>query len=392
MTTRLPWAEARQAAHAAGQSRSLLPELLPLDKSIGRLLAVDVTTSIDIPHFASSAMDGWAVTGEGPWRVTRAGRRAGEARKVVTGDVVFDDEFAVLRLESGTTDEDILFSARLDEPRPGQHVRPTAAEADHGETLIRKGTLLNPAHIALAASAGIDHLEVSAEPGVHLLLTGDEVITQGVPGVGQVRDSFGVQLPAVLRLLGAEVRESSRVRDDLTATSQAIEESTAPLVISTGGTGSSSADHVRRALRGLGADILVDGIAMRPGGPSRIARLPDGRLIVCLPGNPLAAMVVAISILEPLIAGMAGRDPRAFDLTRGLHFEGRPGSTLLVPVQVRDQRPSPAAWRGAAMMRGLADADALLVVPEAGCGLDDPARLLTLPWRQASPAWLLGAR
>src|SRR6185437_7637999 len=130
--------------------------------------------------------------------------------------------------------------------------------------------------------------------------------------------------------------------------------------------GESSADHLRDALRALGARFLVDGVAMRPGGPTRIARLPDGRLVAALPGNPLAAMLSAITLVEPLLAGLAGRPPVPTRTVRGAAVHGRHGSTVLVPYAELDGRAVVAAWRGAAMLRGLAGATGILVVPPEG--------------------------
>lgn len=389
VTARPTWQEARAIAAAAGAA--LAPQTVPLERAVGRRLAADLVTPIDLPHFASAAMDGWLVVGDGPWEVREeaaSGASApdstpapGHARPIVTGAFVADapadgTSVAVLRSESGLVEGGVLRSTVADEPRPGHHIRQPATEAERGELLIAAGTLLNPAHVALAASTGADELAVQAMPSVALVLTGDEVVTGGVPPAGRVRDSFGVQLPALVGLLGGTVVGAARVPDRLDETVSALREAHADVVVTTGGTGGSSADHVRDALRVLDAHLLVDGVAMRPGGPTRIAALPDGRLVVALPGNPLAAMVAAISLVEPLLAGLAGRRPVAPRVVRGPDVEGRAGTTMLVPFTDVDGRPVVARWRGAAMLRGLAGATGLLIVPP-----DGPPAALPLPWR-----------
>ena len=379
MSIRLGWHDAREVAEAAGAP--LPPETVALADSIGRRLARDLVSPTDLPHFASSAMDGWLVVGEGPWEITDGEPGPGQARAVVTGGSISEEITAVLRSELAAVEGGTVRSVESGAPRPGQHIRPVGAEARRGETLISSGSVLNPAHVALAASAGIDAFEVQAIPEVALVLTGDEVVTSGTPAGGQVRDSFGVQLPALFGLLGARVSHAARVGDQLDRIVEAIAATSAPLIVTTGGTGRSSADHLRDALAVLNARILLDGIAMRPGAPTLLAELPDGRLIACLPGNPLAAMVVALTICEPLIAGLAGRRMRPTRTVDGADLPGRPGSTILVPFSAEENGLGVSPWVGAGMMRGLADADGLLVVPGGGIFSGRPAESVDLPWR-----------
>lgn len=383
-TTRPTWREARAIAAAAGAAATRPPEAVPLDRAVGRRLAVDLVTPIDLPHFASAAMDGWLVAGEGPWELVAAeAPGSGQARPIVTGahiPTAAAATMAVLRSESGVVEGGALHSTAAGKPRPGQHIRPPATEAEHGELLICAGTLLNPAHVALAAATGADDLTLQATPTVALVFTGDEVVESGLPEAGRVRDSFGVQLPALIGMLGGRATGAARVADTLGDTVTALRGARADVIVTTGGTGGSPADHVRAALLALGARFLVDGVAMRPGGPTRIAELPDGRLVVALPGNPLAAMVAAITLLEPLLAGLAGRAPVPTRKVRAAAVDGRPGSTVLVPYSEVDGRAVVAAWRGAAMLRGLAGATGLLVIPPEGLHDGAAAESLPVPW------------
>ena len=372
------WHEARAIAAAAAPA---LPcDRLTLESCCGRWLAHDVVTPVDIPHCASSAMDGWLTVGPGPWSLGPAPSGAGFARPIVTGGLVPEGSEAVLRSESGAVVDGLLHSTHPAEPQPGQHIRPRASEAHQGEILIAAGTFLNPAHLALAASAGIDELVVHASPEVALVFTGDEIVTAGIPRPGRVRDSFGVQLPQLLGLMGAGTTTAHRVGDDLGLTIEAIREAPGQLIVTTGGTGSSSADHVRPALVALGARLLIDGVAMRPGGPTALAQLPNGQLVLCLPGNPLAAMIAAITIGEPLIAALSGRRPRPTRSVSGIQITGKAGSTRLVPFSLVDGVITPAAWQGSGMLRGLADAAGLLVVPELGTDHGGSAEIIDLPW------------
>jgi molybdopterin molybdotransferase len=379
---RLSWAGAREAAFAAAPA--LPPTTVPLFEAAGRVLAEPVLALCDVPHYASSAMDGWAVRGAGPWVLRApgtAGLAPGEARPIVTGGLVSDEADAVLRSEAGEVIGDELRGSVT--PLPGQHIRPSGEEFGRGAVGIEAGVRLNPAHIAVAAACGVDELLVHARGRVSLVLTGDEVVTRGIPSPGTVRDSFGPTLPSFVGLLGGEVVRQARVGDDRDALVRAltVDASAAEVVITTGGTGSSSADHLRRALSHLGARILVDGVAMRPGGPSLLARLDDGRLLIGLPGNPLAAMMGLLTLGGPVLAALAGSDLVELSRIRLGEpvAEGR-GETRLVPFRVVDGLARPSTFTGSAMLRGLADASGVLVCPNGGGAVGDELRYLRLPW------------
>jgi molybdopterin molybdotransferase len=379
---RLSWPEARAAAFAAASA--LPPARVALADAVGRVLAEPVLALCDVPHYASSAMDGWAVRGAGPW-VLRApgvpGLSAGEARPIVTGGLVPEGSDAVLRSEAGEADGGRLRASIA--PLPGQHIRPSGEEFRLGDVGIEAGATLNPARIAVAASCGADELAVRARGRVALLLTGDEVVTRGIPGPGTVRDSFGPTLPAFVGALGGDVVRQARLADDLDALVQAItaDASAADVVITTGGTGSSSADHLRSALTRLGARILIDGVRMRPGGPSLLARLDDGRLLIGLPGNPLAAMMGLLTLGGPVLAALAGADLAELSRIRlgGPVSEGR-GETRLIPFRVDDGLARPSAYTGSAMLRGLAEASGVLVCSNSGGAIGDEREFVLLPW------------
>jgi molybdopterin molybdotransferase len=397
VSARTSWHEARGIAGSVGISETVaVHEQVALEHCVGRRVTRAVIAPTDIPHFASSAMDGWAVCGEGPWALvldqqlrdepTASALEPGQARTIVTGALVPEGATAVLRSESGTIVGGVLHSTTAGEPRADQHLRPAGTEATSGETLIPAGVVLNPAHVALAASAGIDSLWVLPLPTVTLVLTGDEIVTSGIPGPGFVRDSFGIQLPQLVGMLGAKVVGVTRVSDDRESTMRALRDSTSPLIITTGGTGTSAADHVRSALLTLGARFHIDGIAMRPGGPTALAQLPDGQLVLALPGNPLAAMVALISLGEPVIAALSGRAPRPLRTVEGIDsidVPGTAGSTRLEPYAIIDGRVTLSRWQGAGMMRGLATASGLLVVPEQGTVHGTTAESVVLPWLTA---------
>jgi molybdopterin molybdotransferase len=366
------WHDSREIAASAATAllleragTSLADETLPLGHAIGRVLARDVLALCDVPHYASSAMDGWAVTGTGPWQLVPASEGdgfalpPGRAVAIVTGGALPHGADAVLRSESGEVRRVAggwRLESRTGEPHHRQHVRPPGEEALAGDRVILAGRRLNPAHIALAAGCGHDELVVAGRPRIALLLTGDEVVERGIPAPGRVRDSFGPQLATVLGMLGGIVTSERRVPDDLASTVAALRDDTrdADVIVTTGGTGGSPADHIRAALEEIGAAALVERVAMRPG---------------------------VVSLGAPLLAALARRpSPATGTLPAAADLDGRAGSSILVPYRVVDGRAVPNSWLGSGMMRGLADADGVLVVPPPGVRAGESVETLALPW------------
>ncbi|MEU1375179.1 molybdopterin molybdotransferase MoeA [Streptomyces triculaminicus] len=386
--THLSWAAARAAASRAAQP--LEPTVRPLGDALGHLLAARLTALTDLPSFDTSAMDGWAVAGPGPWRLPKDGGGVlaghgdagpladGEAVPIATGARVPSGATAVLRSEHGTVrmDEELYASRHLTQ---GQDIRPKGQECQAGDVLLSAGTLVTPAVLGLAAAAGYDQLRVVPRPRVEVLVLGDELLREGLPHDGLIRDALGPMLAPWLRSLGAEVAQTRCLGDDETALRAALEASDADVVLTTGGTAAGPVDHVHPTLRRLGAELLVDGVAVRPGHPMLLARLASGRHLVGLPGNPLAAVAGLLTLAEPLLRALAGRSPAlpvAARLTEPV--AGHPTDTRLVPVVRRgDGTARPLSFHGPAMLRGLAAADALAVIPPGGTVRGGEALLLT---------------
>jgi molybdopterin molybdotransferase len=395
------WDEARQLAFDCASPIPAGP--VPLADALGRTLAEEVRAPQDLPHYASSAMDGWAVNGSGPWILAEPGQRLAphQASPIVTGGLIPPGAKAVLRSESGviTTDDDGLpvlalgGGAKPGEPRNGQHIRRAGEEAAAGEVLIKAGTVLNPVHLAVAALAGCDELVVLGKPLVKFLFTGSEVVTEGVPVPGQVRDTFGPQLGAVVELLGGIRGGEARVGDSYEAWLEALREGEpspetvpADVVITTGGTGKSGTDHFRKAVAELGGRLLIDGIAMRPGHPAVLAELPDGRFVLGLPGNPLAAMMALFTVGGPLLAALGhGKLAEVGEVPCGATLDPQPGKTRLIPFKLVYGLASPAQHAGSGMMRGLAGADGVMVVPPHGVQMGAMVPAFPLPWGPPLP-------
>ncbi|MFI8422077.1 molybdopterin molybdotransferase MoeA [Streptomyces sp. NPDC085479] len=459
-----PWPEARALATRAGAearaAKDRPPVRVPLGQALGRTLAEPLRALTDLPSFDSSAMDGWAVAGPGPWTVREesvlaghAGAAAlapGEAVRIATGARVPAGATAVIRTEHSRTEGDeraesiegadcaertertdraqnapavdraaagtVLLLHPLREVVTGQDIRPRGQECRTGDELLPAGTVVGPAVLGLAAAAGYDEPAVLPRPSVEILVLGDELLTAGLPHDGLIRDALGPMLGPWLTALGAEVLATRRIGDDAAALYQAVTTSAADLVVTTGGTAAGPVDHVHRVLDKAGAALLVDGVKVRPGHPMLLARLDAGRHLVGLPGNPLAAVSGLLTLAAPLLAALAGEpaaeptdqafepSERAPETTERADepapeptaqatggapalrdgVQGHPYDTRLVPVVHRDGCVVPLRYNGPAMLRGIAAADAMAVVPPGGAEPGRRLELLALPWPTAT--------
>ncbi|WP_030344268.1 molybdopterin molybdotransferase MoeA [Streptomyces sp. NRRL S-1022] len=389
-----PWPHAREIAARAARSRARrAPVCVPLGDALGLALAAPLDALTDLPSFDTSAMDGWAVAGPGPWQVREEGVLAGhaqpepltdgEAVRIATGARIPADTTAVLRSEHGRIDaQGRLHTTR--EMLHGQDIRPRGQECRSGDQLLPVGTLVTPAVLGLAAAAGYDTVTVVPRPRVEVLVLGDELLTEGLPHDGLIRDALGPMLPPWLRALGADVVAVRRIGDDARALQKAVTRSAADLIVTTGGTASGPVDHVHPVLERVGAELLVDGVKVRPGHPMLLARTKDHQHLVGLPGNPLAAVSGLLTLAEPLLRTLAAHPaPEPYSLPLREAVQGHPHDTRLVPVVLRGDLAVPLHYNGPAMLRGIAAADALAVVRPGGARQGEETELLDLPWATA---------
>ncbi|ABP56975.1 molybdopterin molybdotransferase MoeA [Salinispora tropica] len=374
------WEEARSRAYAVGRAAALPVVTRPLVDLDGHTLAEPLATRTPLPAFPTASVDGWAVRGTGPWRIV--GRvlaggvpapltEDGTTVEIATGAMVPEGATTVLRVEESSRTPEGLVAGT---PRPMPEWRLPGEEAAAGEELLPVGTPVDPAVIGLAASCGHDTLRVRRQPRAALLVFGDELLTAGPPGAGQVRDALGPAVPAWLRRYGCAVRPSDvvgPVADTLSAHVAALSAALthADLVCTTGGTMHGPVDHLHPALEALGAEYVVNTVAVRPGFPMLLARVvgADGRIrfVAGLPGNPQSAILALVSLVAPLLAGLAGRPvPVLPQAVLAEPISGRGAFTHLALVRLDRVAGTvhPLRHVGSAMLRGLAGADGFAVI------------------------------
>lgn len=302
-------------------------ERVALADAAARVLARDLVADADVPGFANSAMDGYAVRAAdladaAPTRLrvvatmlaggdARPALAVGECARITTGSPLPDGaDTVVIRENSTVAGEHVVLA-----PGTARGANVRASDDDHarGALALAAGTLLGPAQLGVAASLGRAALDVRAKPRVIAFSTGDELVAPGEPlAWGRRHDSNTPMLGALVRAHGATLVRSGSLRDDPAAIAHALREAArdADLVLTTGGVSAGEADHLPGVVASLGS-IVFWKVRMRPGMPVLCGRIGDA-LVFALPGNPVSVYATFVALVRPALAQMlacAALDP-----------------------------------------------------------------------------------
>lgn len=356
-------------------------EPVPVGRAAGRFLAADAVAAVDLPPFASSAMDGYAVrAADTPGRLPvvvriAAGRpaerplAAGEAMAISTGAAVPEGADAVVPIEI-VTEEDGTFVVP-EAIRVGANVRPAGGDVRTGDLVLPAGTRLGAQHVGALVASGLAEVAVARRPRVVVLSTGTELRRPGEQlGPGQIYESNGPMLAAALAAAGAEVERVGPVEDDEAAHREALEHGlAADVLVSSGGVSVGPHDLVRRILAELGVAEDFWGVAVRPGKPLAFGTR-DRTLVFGLPGNPVSALVSTELFVRPALHALQGAASPGPLYQRGQLTSALPrkGSRdELARAQLRETGDGvllePLSDQESHMIARAARADALVLVP-----------------------------
>ena len=228
---------------------------------------------------------------------------------------------------------------------------------------------------------------------VGVLVLGSHLLDRGLPRHGRVRDALGAAVPTFVGALGARGNPAVRAPDTDELLLREIEDAAVDVLITTGSTAPGPDNHLREVLRDLNARWLVDGVAVTPGAQMLLARLPDGRFLIGLPGEPSSAMAGLVTLASPLIRSLRGEPDDGVRRSAVLMDDTPPADfaddTALVPVRLEVSaaatlaRPLPAT--GPAHLQGWAGADAIAVVPPGVGKRGDVVALLDPLGREGAP-------
>jgi molybdopterin molybdotransferase len=382
----VPIDEARRKVLSAIEP--LPPLQMPLTDAYGCVAAEDMVAKVDLPEFASSAMDGFAVraydvidaTPSSPAELKVVGRSEmgkrpeatvgmGEAVKIATGAPLPAGADAIVPIENAEEDEGLvrLFEAAVE----GKHVRPRGEDVHEGDLLVPRGRRLAGAELGLLANAGVPHPLVHPRPRVIVLSTGDELIPPTeTPQFGQVRDANAYTLFGALREVGAIPVLAGIVKDDPDALKETVFsfEIQADAFVSSGGISVGERDVVKAAFFRRG-DIEFSKVAMQPGMPQGFGFI-EGKPFFGLPGNPVSTFVSFELFVRPAMLKMMGRTQLGRpEVTATLTGEIRGPKDKVVFARVEVARgpegwaATPTGGRGSNLIATVARANGLAIVP-----------------------------
>jgi molybdopterin molybdotransferase len=316
----LPTFEEAQA-RVLERVRPLAAEQVPLEAAAGRVTAGAASAAVDLPPFASSAMDGFAVrAADTPGTLPVVAQIAagspspralgpGEAMEISTGGVVPEGADAIAPLETVVKKENSIEIAAA--AAPGTYVRPRGGDARAGDVVVEAGVLLGAAQIGALGAAGVGVVDVSRRPRVAVLATGSELARPGDPlRPGQIYEANGPMLAAALGANGADVTLLPAVADDEAAHREALERGLqADVLVTSGGVSVGPHDLVRRIEADLGVEEVFWQVAIKPGKPVSFG-VRGATLVFGLPGNPVSSLVACELFVKPAIRALQGmREP-----------------------------------------------------------------------------------
>lgn len=383
----------QQALDAMLQHASLLsPVTMPLDEAAGLVLAQDVIARGNVPPFANSAMDGFAVLAADISEASEARTvrlhvlenvsagsvatqsvRPGTAIRIMTGAPLPDGADTVVHFEVTTTQgDDVLVLLAL---KKGANVRRAGEDMKDGAIVLAAGTLLNPAEIGVCAAAGQTAVTVYPRIRAAILTTGSELVDAAqVPGPGQIRDANAHSLRAQVTSIGTEPLVFARVPDAPEAVRTALEQALAQadIVLTNGGVSAGDYDFVKEVLEQMGAELIFWRVNQKPGKPMAFWTMGSKR-IVGLPGNPVSCMVGVEEYVRPMVRKMMGhtllyRPVRSavFDERYAKGSDAGRAHFVRVLLEERDQtlHARLTGPQGSGILTSMARAMGIAVVPE----------------------------
>ncbi len=369
--------------------KRLEPEQVQISMGLGRVTAEDVVAEHDLPPFDRSAVDGYAIRAQDTFgasqfkpRMLRVikNEKVGEkeAREIWTGNPLPEGADSVIMLEH-TKRKDGEIEV-WDSVTPGENVSKRGEDVRKGQSAVKSGTRLKPHHIGLLAALGRTDVAVVRKPTIAILSTGDELVDLGhKPKMNQVIDVNRLILSGMCQELGADAIDLGIAKDDISEIGARIREGLgkADMLITTGGTSVGYDDFVPTAIDQMGSPgVVVHGIAMRPAMPTALA-IVQGKPVIVLSGNPVAAMIGFEVFARELILRLLGIESEPRPMLRARLTRKVPsalGRRVFLRVQVFEKDgefwAEPVRVKGSGILSTMTKANGYVMIPETREGLD----------------------
>jgi molybdopterin molybdotransferase len=362
---------------------------VPVRTALGRVLAEDIVSPVDVPSHRNSAMDGWAMRGADlkadaestleEIGVAFAGKpfggkvATGQCVRIMTGGVVPEGaDTVVMQERAKASGKSITFAPGQ---KTGQNVREAGEDLKSGAVALKRGRIVRPAELGLIASLGVGEVAVYRALRVAFFSTGDELKSIGTTlGEGEIYDSNRYTLHGMLTRLGCEALDMGVVRDDPAAIERAFAQAaaSADVVITSGGVSVGEADFVKSILGKLG-EVVFWKIAMKPGRPLAYGKL-GGAHFFGLPGNPVSVMVTFYQFVRDALLVLQGAHPvepiPTFTATCTQKLKKAPGRTEFqrgVLTRAADGTLSvrPTGEQGSGILKSMSDANCFIILGDA---------------------------
>jgi molybdenum cofactor synthesis domain-containing protein len=360
-------------------------ERITLDKAAGRVAADDIVSTLDVPPFARSAMDGYALVAadaaaasvDSPARLRiveriftgqtpRTAIVSGTCAEIATGAPLPDGANAVVMVEQTALDGDS--HVRIQAPATaGQNIGRRAADISIGAIVLRRGDVLNPGRIGAVAAIGSGDVEVYARPRVAILSTGNEVVEPGASlGPGQIFDVNRFTLTAIVEAHGGVADARRPVDDSVEALGAALDACAgADVIVFSGGSSVGERDLIVDLIASRG-EMIFHGIAVKPGKPTAFARLhAGGTPFFGMPGNPTSCLSNAYVLLVPFLRAVARLPPvpgRTLRVPLGRRIVSQAGRLQFYTVKIEKGVAIPA-FKGSGEITSLSQADGYIQIP-----------------------------
>ena len=386
--------------------RNLPDEEVPLLQALGRAAAESIISPEQVPTFANSAMDGFAVLGaelEGGRREFKvvvdipAGRYVsepvapGDAARIMTGAPLPPGVDTVIQVEHTSSDGDVMTVETV--PATGDNVRGAGEDVTAGDVLFERGALLGAAEIGLLAAVGVERLRVARRPRVAILATGSELVAAGRPlAPGQIRNSNSFTAFSQVLAAGADPILLGIARDDPEETRRLLAAALEnDVVITSGGVSVGDYDFVKQVQDELGVQRRFWGVATKPGKPLAFGTRGD-TLVFGVPGNPVAAMVSFEMYVRPALLALQGRP----DVYRPWFFAASSEPVWQTTSRTEARRCrftheggairfTTTGPQGSGILSSMAGAEGLFFVPPGYPGAEAGAELLVMLLAGSSP-------
>ncbi len=361
------------------QSKPVGTELIPVSKSLNRILAEDIHSDINIPPFNKAKMDGFAcrrIDLPGPFKVIDeipAGKVSsfvigeGECARIMTGAPVPQGADTVIVLEKNETQPDgsVLYTSDHTE----SNICLTGEDVKKGETVLKEGTLINPQHVAVLASVGKDEIKVYSTPGVAVISTGSELIEHNsVPVGGQIRNINGLQMLAQLSGIGINASYMGIVPDKKELIQKSIEDAieTNDVVFISGGVSIGDYDFIPQTVLEMGFEIYITSIDIKPGRHTIFA-VKDNKYILGFPGSPVASFVQMELLGKTLLYNLMGhhKELKKYKVVFIDDFERKNTDRLeFLPVLISDTgKANLIPYNSSGHIHAVSRANALMEIP-----------------------------